>query len=369
MGRDIVVIGAGVIGCAVAYELARRGAAVELVDERPPGLGATQASAGILAPYLEARETSPLLALTTRSLELYDEFVTAVRTDSGVSFEYQRSGTIDVALDPAELNRLTKTAEVVAARGIHAELLDAAAARRHEPSLTEDVVGALLIPVHGYVAAGDFTRALTQAAAHHGARVVEPGRVWRIATSKSHVVVETDRGTHRAHAVVVAAGCWSGGIQIENVSAALPVRPVRGQLLHLAWNGPPLRRVTWGARCYLVPWDNGTLLVGATVEEAGFDQRATVAGVRDLLEAACDLIPRAWTASFAGVRVGLRPGTPDDLPVIGRSGRDARVVYATGHYRNGVLLAPLTARIVAETLLDKPPDPMLDSVSPARFGL
>jgi len=369
VSREIIVVGAGVIGAAVAYELARRGAAVEVIDARPPGLGATQASAGILAPYLEARESSPLLALTTRSLDLYDDFVTAVRGDSRPSFEYVRTGTIDVALDDAELNRLEKTAEVASSRGVHAELMDRPSARRHEPSLTDDVVGALLIAAHGFVAAADFTRALADGAARHGARLVDPCRVLRIGTAKSHVVVETDRGSRRADSVIVAAGCWSGAIQIAGVSAMVPVRPVRGQLLHLAWNGPPLRRVTWGGRCYLVPWQNGTLLVGATVEEAGFDERATVAGVRDLLEAACDLVPRAWTASFAGVRVGLRPGTPDGLPVIGPSRRDPRIVYATGHYRNGVLLAPLTARIIAEMLLDKPPDPLFDAVSPARFGL
>ena len=111
------------------------------------------------------------------------------------------------------------------------------------------------------------------------------------------------RGTLTGNAVVLAAGSWSGQIEITGVDDRPPVRPVRGQLLHVGWHGPPVRRVTWGERCYLVPWDDGTLLVGATVEEAGFDERATVAGVRDLLEAACDLVPHTWTASFLGARV------------------------------------------------------------------
>jgi glycine oxidase len=369
VSRDIIVVGAGVIGCAVAYELARRGAAVELVDERPPGQGATQASAGILAPYLEVREPSPLLGLTTRSLDQYDDFVAAVRADGAAAFEYQRTGTIDIALDAAELDRLKHTVEVAATHGIHAELIDGAAARRLEPHLTDDVIGALVISIQGFITAEAFTQALAKAAVRHGARIAEPCRVRRIATAASHVIVETDRGARHAHSVIVAAGCWSGGIYIDGASVTVPVRPVRGQLLHLAWNGPILRRVTWGGRCYLVPWDDGTLLVGATVEEAGFDDRATVAGVRDLLEAACDLVPRAWTAAFKAVRVGLRPGTPDALPVIGPSQRDARVVYATGHYRNGVLLAPVTARLVADVVLNKHIDPLLEAVSPRRFGL
>ena len=147
------------------------------------------------------------------------------------------------------------------------------------------------------------------------------------------------------------------------------MRPVRGQLLHLMWNGPPLKRATWSRRCYLVPWQDGSLLVGATVEDVGFDERATVAGVRDLLDAACDLIPQTWTAGFRAARVGLRPGTPDDMPIIGASPTVPGLMYATGHYRNGVLLAPLTAQLVADAMLDNRIDPMLEAVSPSRFGL
>jgi glycine oxidase len=368
VSRDTIVIGAGVIGCAVAYELARRGASVELVDERPPGHGATQASAGILAPYIEARETSPLLPLTIRSLELFDDFIARVTADSSLGVEYRRTGTLEVASDAAELNRFRGTAEVLAGRGVAAELLDRDTVRRREPQLAEDAIGGLLISIHGFVGAGGLTRALAVAAARRGARLVDSCRVRRIEMRSDEVLVETDRGTHRAQAVVLAAGCWSGTIDIAG-TPRLPVRPVRGQLLQLAWEAPALSRVIWGGRCYLVPWEDGTVLVGATVEEAGFDERATVAGVRDLLEAACDLVPRIWTAAFRGARVGLRPAMPDALPLIGASGRDRKLMYATGHYRNGVLLAPLTAKLVADAMLDERMDPLLEMVSPARFGL
>ena len=165
-----------------------------------------------------------------------------------------------------------------------------------------------------------------------------------------------------------AAGSWSGEIAIDGIVARVPVRPVRGQLLTLAWTGTPLRRVTWSSRCYLVPWDDGTLLVGATVEDAGFDERATVAGVRDLLDAASEIVPHAWSAGFKGVRVGLRPATADELPVIGASERAPNVMYATGHFRNGVLLAPLTATLVADAMIDGRNDPLLAALSPSRFG-
>ena len=190
----------------------------------------------------------------------------------------------------------------------------------------------------------------------------------RLSGRDGDIVIEADRGSLTGNAVVLAAGCWSGGVAIDGITEPVPVRPVRGQLLWLAWTGTPLRRVTWSSRCYLVPWDDGTLLVGATVEEAGFDERTTVAGVRDLLDAACDLVPRAWTAGFRGARVGLRPATPDDLPVIGPSRAMPNLMYATGHYRNGVLLAPLTAQLLADAMLEDKIDPMLSAVSPSRFG-
>jgi glycine oxidase len=365
---DIVVVGAGIVGCAVAHELARRGASVQVLDERHAGMGATQASAGVLAPYIEADERSPLLALTVRSLDLFDDFVARASSDSGIAVPYRRTGTLDVALHEAGMGKLRATAALLAARDVAAEIVDGHAARGEEPHLAADVAGGLLIPAHGFVAAGELTRALATAARRHGAQVIEGGRVRRIARADGDYIVETGRGTIAGNAVVIAAGSWSGQIDVDGIPGRLPVRPVRGQLLHVGWNGPSLRRVTWSERCYVVPWDDGTVLVGATVEEAGFDERATVAGVRDLLDAACDLLPRAWTAGFLGARVGLRPATPDGLPIIGASGVLPNLFYATGHYRNGVLLAPLTAQVVADAMLDDRVDPLLAAVTARRFG-
>lgn len=366
--RDVIVIGSGIIGCAVAYELARRGASVDIVDERPVGMGATQASAGMLAPYHEAREGSPLLPLAIRSLDLYDEFIGRVSTDSGLRVAYRRTGTLDVATDDVELRRLRAAADVLSRRGVAATLLDADLTRHEEPHLAPDVAGGLLIETHGFVAALDLARALAVAARHRGAQLLEPCRVRRISRSGDDVVVETDHGHLSAGAVVLAAGSWSSAIDIDGPASRVPVRPVRGQLLHLAWSGPTLRRVAWSGRCYLVPWDDGTLLVGATTEEAGFDERATVAAVRDLIEAACDVVPHAWNAAFLSAHVGFRPATPDDLPVIGPSRVVPNLVYATGHYRNGVLLAPVTADVVADAVLASKLDPALAPMTPARFG-
>jgi glycine oxidase len=370
LGRssDIIVIGAGVVGCSIAYELARRGASVEIVDDRAVGMGATQASAGVLAPFIEARDGNPLLELAVCSLDLYDAFITRVCADSGITVPYRRTGTLDVAVDEASLAALRTTAGVLERRGVPALLLDAKGARAEEPLVGDGIAGGLLIEAHGFVAAAELTRALAAAARRSGGQLVEQSRVRRIVSRDDEMIVETDRGSLSGGAVVIAAGSWSCDITIAGVSSRVPVKPVRGQLLHLAWTGTPLRRVTWSRRCYLVPWDDGTVLVGATVEDAGYDERATVAGVRDLLDAACEIVPHAWTAGFRGARVGLRPATSDDLPVIGWSACCPNLMYATGHYRNGVLLAPLTAQLVADAMLDGKSDPLLDVVKPARFG-
>jgi glycine oxidase len=193
--------------------------------------------------------------------------------------------------------------------------------------------------------------------------------VRRIAATKSHVLVETDRDTRRAHTVVVAAGCWSAAIDVDGLVSRVPVRPVRGQLLQLAWDGPTLRRVTWGSRCYLVPWEDGSVLVGATSEDVGFDERATTAGVRTLLDRSIEVLPELNAAFFDEVRVGLRPATPDELPLVGASSTMRGVYYATGHYRNGVLLAPFTALAVADLVLEGRERPELADVRPTRFGL
>src|SRR4051794_16583697 len=254
---DIIVVGAGIVGAAIAHELARRGASVEIVDERAVGMGATQASAGVLAPYIEAPADGPLLDLTVRSLNLYDAFVERVIADSGVPVSYRRTGTLDIATNDAELRALRTTADSLATRGVPALLLDGQAVRIEEPQLGVGAIGGLLIESHGFVGAGELTRALIAAARSHGAQLIEPSHVRRITRLHDEMIVDTSRGSLTGNAVVLAAGSWSGRVEVDGASIAVPVRPVRGQLLHLGWSGTPLRRVTWSSRCYLVPWDDG----------------------------------------------------------------------------------------------------------------
>lgn len=363
----IIVVGAGIVGCAVAYELARRGLSVRVLDDRPAGMGATQASAGMLAPYTEAKESQQaFLELAARSLDLYDDFVARVKAGASQSITYRRTGTLEVATTPHHLAELEDLARRLETHGVALSLLDPAAVRAEEPNLAPDIAGGLLIGAHGFVNAGELTRALAAAAGVHGAETIQGARARRIAPSGAGVIVETTEETLNADAVVLAAGSWSPQIDIPGV-AKPPVRPVRGQLLHLGWTGEPLRRVIWGERCYLVPWPDGTLLAGATMEDAGFDETTTVAGVGGLIESACALVPGVRQAGFRSARVGLRPGSPDAMPIVGPSPAMPNLVYATGHFRNGVLLAPVTAQIVGDWLADGRRDPALDAIGPQRF--
>lgn len=359
---DAIVVGAGIIGCATARELVRRGLRTALIEPRAVGAGATQASAGVLAPYIEAPHAGPLHDLMVRGLEMYDGFISALTRETGKAIEYRRCGTLEVAVDTAGTARLKALASWAGRKGVETRWVDRDEAAELEPTLTT-VDGGLLVPVHGYVAVGQLTETLVEAATAHGALVVLGERVERVRPDGDGVRVTTTGGAHTAASVIVAAGSWSGSLAGD----AVAVKPIRGQLLRLGWAGHRISRVLWSERCYVVPWADDTVLVGATVEDVGYDARATAAGVRDLLEAACDLVPGMWQATFLQARAGLRPATADGLPIIGYSAESRAIVYATGHYRNGILLAPLTASIVAGLVVDGHEDPSLAVTSPLRF--
>ena len=368
------VVGAGVIGCAVAYELARRGARVHVVDPRTPGQGATRASAGILAPYIEGHLPS-LLKLGVRSLALYDDFIQRVIADAGFEVEYVRCGTLQVALADAETVRLAALArELTQARVVH-RLFHKGEVRAIEPDLSSSVHSALLIPSHGYVVADSLMRALIAAATRLGA-VFETATVTQVGSAATGACVHTSNGRLESDVAVMAAGSWSPLIPVraglETASGRNPrppVHPVRGQLVRLEVEGPVARHVLWGPGCYVVPLQDGSVLVGATVEHVGFDDRPTAGGVRSLLNAATSWFPALENAVFAGVRVGLRPGTDDELPIVGSSTTMPSVFYATGHFRNGILLAPLTASLLADLVIDGHEGPGMELMRPGRAGL
>ena len=376
---NVTIVGAGVAGCAIAWELASRGAAVQVVDPRGVGKGATYASAGILAPRIEGR-VPELLRLTLCSLGLFDSFIERLRRDGARGIEYERNGTLQVALNEADATALKAATVQLADAHIPHSWLDARHARRIEPSLSSDVMGGLLIPEHGYVGVPALVDALADAARARGVEFVT-GHVSEIRGGEPAQTVTTN-GVIESDVIVIAAGSWSsqlagaagGGAEASVAGAHVsvrpsPVRPIRGQLLDLKMPARAASRVLWGTDCYIVPWRDGTVLVGATVEDVGFDEAATVAGVQQLSGAAIRMLPALEQAEFSGVRVGLRPITADELPVIGSSSSMPGIVYATGHYRNGVLLAPLTALLVADLVLENRARTELSLTRPDRLGL
>jgi len=363
-----VVIGAGIIGCAVARELTSRSAQVHVLDSRQVGQGATQASAGMLAPYTEAHDSGPLLELLVRSLDLYDGWIRDVLAESGLPVEYRRSGSLEVAADEnAAVHLRSNGAGAGASRCVW---LDPADARRLEPALPPTIAGALSVPGHGYVAAQALTNALARAVVNGGGRVQGGTRVVAVDIRPGFVHLALDDGNSiRAEQIVIATGSWTPQLPGLYDEAPRQVRPVRGQLLRVRTVQPILSHVIWGEGCYLVPWADGTVLIGATMEEAGFEERNTVDAVRILLGAAATLVPALSDATFVEARSGLRPATADGLPIIGRSPSSDRVFYATGHFRNGILLAPLTGRLVADLVLERRTDPGLEALSPGRTPL
>jgi glycine oxidase len=278
--------------------------------------------------------------------------------------EYARSGTLEVALDEADAARLRASKAWLDLIEVECEWLDPSRLRSEEPAVSRSAAGALFIGQHGFVGVASLIGALVQSARLAGAVFESPIEVIQVESSPDHVEVRAGDRRYRADHVVVAAGSWSKRVRV-NGAPVLPVRPVRGQLLQLAWSEPARpSRVVWGPRCYTVPWSDGALLVGATVEDVGFDESTTAEGVRELTDAVCALLPGARSAAFIEARAGLRPALPDGLPAIGPL--VPRVTAATGHYRNGILLAPLTAALVSGLLHDDVVDPAIHLTDPHR---
>ena len=345
---DVVVIGGGVIGLAVAWQAARTGRTVTLVDP-DAGESAARVAAGMLAPLSEAWfGEEPLLRLNLLAAQRFPEFVQDLEAATGTTVGLRREGTLAVAVDAGDRAALARSAGLRRTLGLPAEELDARACRELEPFLTADVQAGLLTAADWSVDNRRYLDALARAADVH--RVT--GRVTRIDPG---VVTLADGSTIAADTVVLAAGAWSGTIDGVPDAVGRRVRPVKGQLLRLRPTAglPPvlthtLRGTVRGSEVYLVPRADGEVVVGATAEDRGFDRTPTAGAVHDLLRDALALLPVLGELELAEVGVGLRPGTPDNGPILGRAGDG--LVVATGHYRNGVLLSAATAEAVVALL-------------------
>jgi glycine oxidase len=360
---DVVVVGGGVVGCAVAFELAREGQGVVLLERGELAGEASGAAAGMLLPLGESSGEGPLAALGRRSLALFPGLVAELRERSGIDPELVVCGALHLAEDARAAARLRARAEVLAEPG--AEWLEPAEVRALEPRLGPHVAGALFARGEAHVRSALLTRAAAGAAASLGARIETGVPVLGLLRNGERVVgVVTASGPIAAGCVVLCAGAWSPAL----APCALPIVPVRGQILALEAPRPALGPILSGAAGYLVPRRDGSVVVGATQERVGFERRVTAAGLAQLLAAAQELVPALGACGFRGAWSGLRPATPDGLPAVGPAPGAPGLVLAAGHHRNGVLLAPVTARLVADLLLGKALPPEAAALAPGRFA-
>jgi len=366
---DVVVVGGGVVGCAVAFALARERIRVRLLEAEDVACGASGAAAGMLTPVGEASDPdSPLLRLGIESLSRFPGWVEAVREHSGLDPELERSGLLRVALDPGDAEALASRPAAIPELGL--EWLGPEDAHRLEPSLTPDTPGALWSPRDGHVRPPLFSRALARAAAALGADVRTGVRVTGLRRAGARVIgVEAAGEAHAAGHVVLCTGHAAAGLPAWlDRAGALAIEPVRGQILSLLPTARGPRTIVWGGSTYLVPKRDGTLVVGATEERVGADRRVTAAGLRSLLTAAPRLVPGLADAAFLGAWAGLRPGTPDRLPLVGPWPGCDGLLLAAGHHRSGVLLSPLTAEWVRDLVLGKALPAAAAAVAPERLA-
>jgi len=370
---DAVVVGAGVIGLSCAWRAASEGLEVCVVEARRPGAGASGVAAGMLAPVGEASfGEEALLELNSASLGLWPGFASELEAASATSCGYLPLGAIHVALDGDEASELSRSLALHERSGLDSRWLSAAECRELEPGLSPSLAGGILAEGEAAVDPGQTVEALVAALHAESVEVLVEREVATLeAGDESLRLVLSDGTPIRARQLVVAAGAWSPLLDWLPSAARPPVRPVKGQIIELgpaSGVGRVCERIVCGERFYAVPRDDGRLVVGATVEERGYDDSVTAGGVFELLREAYRALPELAELSFVGVGAGLRPTTPDNAPVIGRVVEHPSVILACGHFRNGVLLAPVTAQLVSDLLVGREPRLPLAPFDPSRFG-
>jgi glycine oxidase len=362
---DVAIAGAGLIGGSIALELAQAGLRVAVFDRQEPGREASWAGAGILSPAPESLSMIPMVQLGKASLTLYPSFVAAIEEASGESCGFRPSGILEALFEKNAARELSTLVALHRGLGLACEPLRVEEARALEPALSEDLQAAALRPDEASVDNRALTRAVFEAARRCKVEMVAGcgvEAIWREGNRCAGVIAGGER-IAAAH-VVVAAGCFSA--QINGAAPYAPVKPARGQMLALRSQRVRIERVLWSERAYLVPRDDGRILAGATVEYVGFEKRVTAGGLQSLLDAAIEIAPQLKDAEIVEIWSGLRPDSPDHLPILGPTDVEGLVI-ATGHFRNGIFLAPVTAQLIREWITEQKTSLPWDDFSPMRF--
>ena len=338
---------------------------VGVFDRQQPGQEASWASAGILSPAPESPAMIAMVPLGKKSLSLYPEFVAQVEEISGQSTGFRATGTLEALFSGDTKAELSTIIALHHGLGLKAEPLRAEDARELEPALSEDAEAAVLRPEECSVDNRALTTAVLEAARRSGAEIfsdVSVKGIWREGNRCAGLILANEKV--EAKWTIMAAGCFSAAI--EGVAAYAPVRPAKGQMVALRADEVKLQRVLWSEHIYLVPRNDGRILAGATVEYVGFDKRTTVGGIEKILSAAIELAPGLANARIEETWAGLRPDTPDHLPILGPTDLDG-LLMATGHFRSGILLTPITARLIREWITEQRVSVEWERFSPLRF--
>jgi glycine oxidase len=352
MRADVVVVGAGLQGASVAFGLARAGRSVVVLERSVPGAEASSAAGGILSPGVEAAEPGPFYALCRASLARYPSWVAEVEAASGMAVALRSLGTLEVALDDEHARVLAARAERLLGHGLPVQVLDGAGARALEPGLSPEARGALFFADEGSVDPRALARAVAVAAQRAGARFVT-GQVRRVVTEGGRAIgVDHESGRIEAGAVVLAAGSWSLLVEGHGLPPRA-VRPVRGQIAALDTRPPLLSRVIFSGNGYVVPRPDGRILCGSTMEEVGFEKAVTASGLVHVLQVGIEIAPALAAAPVVETWSNFRPASPDGEPILGAAAVPG-LFYATGHTRNGILLAPITADAIGAAILGEP---------------
>jgi glycine oxidase len=362
---DAVIAGGGLIGGAIALELALAGVRVAVFDQGEPGREASWAGAGILSPAPENPATIPLVPLGKASMALYPEFVARVEEISGNEVGFRPRGALEALFSRDTARELSTHVALHHGWGLKAEAISAEDALELEPGLSPDVEAAVLRPDEASVDNRALTLAVFDAAQKSGAEIFAHRKVQGILREKgrcSGLQLENEKVS--AKWTVIAAGSFSASI--AGVDACAPVRPAKGQMVSLRAERLKIERVLWSDKVYLVPRNDGRILAGATVEYVGFDKKVTAGGLQKILSAAIELAPDLAHAQVQETWAGLRPDSPDHLPILGPAEIDGLLI-ATGHFRSGILLAPITARLIREWITEQSVYVDWERFSPLRF--
>lgn len=367
---DTAIIGGGVIGCSIAWRLAQAGQRVVVIERGAIGQEASWAAGGMLAPLAEADHTDDFFHLCVASRALYAEFANELRSASGIDIEYRTEGTLYLALTDEDEEELEHRWQWQHAAGLNVKKLNADCVRKLEPLVTDKLRWALKFPDDHQVDNRRLVKALELAArkagvvfqSHTEALSVEiaDARVTGVLTSRERLAVGT---------VILAAGSWSTTIPLQagRLSPLAKVKPVRGQMVAFEMPEPPLQHVIYARDVYLIPRLSGYVIAGSTTEDTGYDKRNTAGGIASIIQRACALAPALAAQPLVETWAGLRPKAGDDWPVLGADGEVQGLIYTTGHYRNGILLTPITAKAVSELVLGGVASVDLAPFSPQRF--